>query len=86
MKNQTAQNSNEPVHTTRNGPISASIWWQDTEKGPMFNVAFQRSYKEGDEWKNSTSCGGNNLLLLSLIAMRAFEWIAGQSRAGQGRA
>jgi hypothetical protein len=80
MKNQTAQNSNKPVHTIRNGSISASIWRQDTEKGPMFNVTFQRSYKEGEEWKNSTSFGWNNLLLLSLLAMRAFEWIASQPR------
>lgn len=29
----------------------------------MFNVAFQRSYKQGDGWKNSTSFGRNSLLL-----------------------
>ena len=80
MKNQTAKQSNKPVHTIRNGSISASIWRQDTEKGPMFNVTFQRSYKEGEEWKNSTSFGRNNLLLLSLLAIRAFEWIASQPR------
>ena len=38
------------------------------------------------EWKNSTSFGRNNLLLLSLMAMRAFEWIAGQPDTGQRRA
>ena len=86
MKNQTAQNHNKPVHTIRHGAISASIWRQDTEKGPMFNVTFQRTYKEGEEWKNSTSFGRNNLLLLSLMAARAFEWIAGQPKAGQRRA
>jgi hypothetical protein len=80
MKNQTAKQNNKPVHTIRNSSISASIWRQDTEKGPMFNVTFQRSYKEGEEWKNSTSFGRNNLLLLSLLAMRAFEWIASQPR------
>ena len=80
MKNQTAKQNNKPVHTIRNGSISAGIWRQDTEKGPMFNVTFQRSYKEGEEWKNSTSFGRNNLLLLSLLAMRAFEWIASQPR------
>ena len=69
MKNQTAQFNNKPVHTLRHAGISASIWRQDTEKGPMFNVTFQRSYKEGDEWKNSTSFGRNNLLLLSLIRL-----------------
>ena len=52
----------------------------------MFNVTFQRSYKEGEAWRNSTSFGRNNLLVLSLLAMRAFEWIAGQPRGGQRRA
>ena len=41
MKNQTAKNNNKPVHAIRHGAISASIWKQDTEKGPMYNVTFQ---------------------------------------------
>lgn len=52
----------------------------------MFNVTFQRSYKEGEEWKNSTCFGRNNLLLLSLLAMRTFEWIASLPKTGQRRA
>ncbi len=52
----------------------------------MFNVTFQRSNKEGEEWKNSTSFGRNNLLLLSLMTMRAFEWIASLPKGGQRRA
>jgi hypothetical protein len=85
MKNQAAQNS-RPVHTIRHGAISASIWRQDTEKGPMHNVTFQRAYKdEHGAWQNSASFGRNNLLLLSLIAARAFEWIAAQPKAGQRR-
>ena len=42
-------------------------------------------YNEREEWKNSTSFERNNLLLLSLMAARAFEWIAGQPTAGQSR-
>jgi hypothetical protein len=83
MKNQNARNNNKPVHTLRHGAISASIWRQETEQGPMFNVSFQRAYKEGEAWKNSTSFGQNNLLLLNLLAARAFEWIASQPKAGK---
>ena len=71
---------NQPVHQIRHGAISASIWRQETDKGAMFNVSFQRSYKEGDAWKTSTSFGRSNLLVLSLIAARAFEWIGKQPR------
>jgi hypothetical protein len=71
---------NEPaIHKIRHGAISASIWRQETEKGPMFNVSIQRTYKDGDEWKSSTSFGMQNLLVVSLIATRAFEWISDQA-------
>ena len=79
MKKPTKVNS-QPIHKIRHGAVSASIWRQETEKGPMFNVTFQRTYKDGDAWRNATNFGHKTLLVLSLIAARAFEWIAGQSR------
>jgi len=72
--------NNKPTHTIRHGAVSASIWAQPGEKGTMYNVTFDRSYRDGDEWKHSPSFGTNNLLLLSLIAARAFEWIASQPK------
>jgi hypothetical protein len=82
MKNQTSArtSNNQPVHKIRHGVVSASIWRQESDKGPVFNVSFQRSYKEGETWKNSISFGRNNLLVVSLIAARAFEWIGNQRR------
>jgi hypothetical protein len=74
------QTKNQPVHHIRHGAISASIWRQETDKGPAFNVTFQRSYKDGEDWKTSASFGRNNLLVLSLIAARSFEWISNQPR------
>jgi hypothetical protein len=81
MKMQTRPNStgNQPVHKIRYGALSASIWRQDTDKGPLFNVTFQRSYKDGEEWKTSTSFGQSNLLVVSLMATKAFEWIGEQA-------
>ncbi len=82
MKNQipVSKSNSQPVHKIRHGAVSASIWRTDTEKGAMFNVTFQRAYMEGETWKNSASFGRNNLLVLSLIAARAFEWIGSQPR------
>jgi len=82
MKNEKPINTSnqQPVHKIRHGAVSASIWRQETEKGSLFNVTFQRSYKEKDVWKNSTSFGRQNLLVVSLIAARAFEWIGNQPR------
>jgi hypothetical protein len=82
MKNQsrTTKSNVQPVHRIRHGAVSASIWRQDTEKGPMFNVTFQRTYRDGDDWKNSSSFGRKDLLVLSFIAARAFEWISSQPK------
>ena len=82
MKNQTpsSKSNSQPVHKIRHGAISASIWRQVTDKGDMFNVTFQRAYKDGETWKNSTTFGRKDLLVVSLIAARAFEWIGSQPR------
>ncbi|MGO8697005.1 MAG: hypothetical protein ACLQVY_04720 [Limisphaerales bacterium] len=82
MRNQptSARLPNKPVHHIRSGAVSASIWRQETPKGPVFNVTFQRSYKEGEDWKTSTTFGCGNLLVLGLIAARAFEWISSQPK------
>lgn len=67
-----------PACKIRHGAISASVWRQETGKGPVFNVTFQRAYRDGDAWKHSSSFGRRDLLVVSLIAARAFEWIAAQ--------
>lgn len=81
MKTQSKNHDNQPVHKIRVGALSASIWKQNGDKGPMYNVSFQRSYREGEDWKTSTSFGKHDLLPLSLIATRAFEWIAAQAQS-----
>ena len=73
------RSDNQPAHRIRYGSLSASIWRQETDKGAMFNVTFQRSYREGETWKTSASFGKHDLLIISLMATRAFEWIAAQS-------
>jgi hypothetical protein len=85
MKKTTRTNSTnpQPVHKIRHGAVSASIWRNDTNNGPMFNVTFQRAYKEGDLWKNSGSFGRKDLLVLGLIAARSFEWIGAQAKNGK---
>lgn len=81
MKNIKKQTSSEtkPIHRIRHGAVSGSIWRQETDKGPLFNVTFQRAYRKEEEWKYSDSFGRRDLLVVGLIAARAFEWIATQS-------
>ena len=76
--NKTATENNKPAHEIRINGIRATIWKNETEKGPRYNTTFERSYKDGEEWKTSDSYGREDLLLLAYMAREAFAWIAKQ--------
>src|ERR1035437_2491167 len=75
-KNKPAETAtNKPAHEIRINGIRATIWKNETEKGPRYNTTFERSYKDGEEWKTSDSYGREDLLLLAYMARKAFPWI-----------
>jgi hypothetical protein len=55
-------NDNQPVHTVRHRSLKASVWRNETERGPMYNVLVVRSYREGEEWHDSHSLGYDDLM------------------------
>ncbi len=71
--------SNKPVHEIRVNGIRATIWKNDTDKGPRFNTTFERSYRDGEEWKKTDSYGREDLLVLAYVAKEAFRWIVSQN-------
>ena len=72
---------NKPVHELRFGRIRATIWANETEKGIRHNVAISRSYKDGEEWKETTSFGRDDLLLVQKVADIAHTWIYANAQA-----
>jgi len=70
-----------PAHEIRLGRIKATIWANQGDNGPWFNVNLSRSYKDGDEWKSSTSFGRDELLTVAKVADLANSWIHGQAQA-----
>jgi hypothetical protein len=66
---------NKPVHELRMGRIRAAIWQNETEGGIRHNVTFTRLYKDGDQWKDSTSFGRDDLPLLAKLADTAHTWL-----------
>ena len=70
--------TNKPAHEIRINGIRATIWKNDTEKGPRYNTTFERSYKDGEQWKTSDSFGRDDLLALAFIAQQSFAWIVEQ--------
>lgn len=69
----------KPVHEIRVGRVKAAIWENEVDEGAKrHNVTFSRLYKDGDEWKDSTSLGRDDLLLLAKVADQAHTWICDQ--------
>ena len=65
----------KPIHEVRLGRIKAAIWANDTDNGVRHNVTITRIYKDGDEWKTSTSFGREELPLVAKVADLAHTWI-----------
>ncbi len=69
----------KPVHSIRLRGISASIFENKTkveERDVSFHkVSITRSYKDGDDWKSTTSFGRDDLPVVLLVLQRAYEWI-----------
>ncbi|MCA9124024.1 MAG: hypothetical protein KDB11_27785 [Planctomycetales bacterium] len=77
-----AKAKKKPVHEIRLGCVKAAIWENESEQGVHYNVTFSRLYKDGDEWKDSSSFGRDDLLLLGKVADLAHTWIYEQSQNG----
>jgi len=69
----------KPVHEIRLGRNKATIWESDTATGTRYNVAVNRLYKDGDEWKQTTSFGRDDLPLVAKVADLAHTWIYEQA-------
>ena len=67
--------NNKPVETFRRGNIEAAVWKNRGEKGDYYNVTFNRTYREGDEVRNSPSFGQHDLLRVMRVAELAEAYI-----------
>lgn len=72
----------QPEKTFRIGACSASIFLNTSGKGDekrsFRNVSLQRRYRDGDEWKNSTSFGLADLPAAIAVLQLAMNHIAMQ--------
>jgi hypothetical protein len=75
----TKPEANKPVHEIRVNGIRATIWKNDTDKGPRYNTTFERSYRDGEEWKKTDSYGREDLLVLAFVAKASFAWVVAQN-------
>jgi hypothetical protein len=75
---------NKPIHKIRGaGGLSLAIWKHESDKGPWFSVTLTRSYKQGEEWKESNSYGFDDLLNLAKMLDQAHTWITEELAAAK---
>jgi hypothetical protein len=67
---------NPPVFSVRHRALKATVWKNETENGAMFNTTLSRSYKDGDEWRESTSFGWDDLLIVAELLRTCYGFIA----------
>jgi len=72
--------SKRPVHEIRMGRIRAAIWENETQNGNRYNVTITRLYRDGEQWKDSSSFGRDDLQLLAKVADRVHTWIFDQNQ------
>ena len=72
-------NPNKPVKAFRLRGISASVFANQakTDSGvrTFHKVSIQRTYKDGDEFKTTTSFGRDDLPVVCLLMQQAWEYI-----------
>ena len=69
----------KPAHEIRFGRIKATIWANETDSGTRHNVSISRLFKDGDEWKQTTSFGRDDLPLMAKVVDMAHLWIYEQA-------
>ena len=74
-----AQSTTKPVKVFRSRGISASIFANPAKSDgrdiTFHKVSLQRTYKDGDEWKTTTSFSRDDLPIARLLLDRAWEFI-----------
>jgi hypothetical protein len=83
MSNSNAQNGqqnggNKPAQTFRYRAVKCVIWRNDGRNGSFYNTVITRSYKDGDDWKESHSFGQDDLPTVAKAALDAHSWVQEQ--------
>jgi hypothetical protein len=69
-----------PVQEIRRGLIVVRVWRKRTRQGLRHTVSAMRLFRDGDNWKESTRFGRNDIPLLRLALDEAHTWIYQQKQ------
>lgn len=66
--------ANQPAAKFRLGYVTATVWKNDE----FYNVVLVRSYKDGDDWKETDQLNAGDLLNAAKVLERAESFISEQ--------
>jgi hypothetical protein len=65
---------NQPVVKFRLGYVTATVW----QNGEHYNTVLSKSYKDGDEWKDSDQLSTGDLMNAVRVLQRSEDFISTQ--------
>jgi hypothetical protein len=68
-----AHKGNGPVDKIKFGGITVDVWENSGEHSKFYTFTLQRSYKQGNEWKNTNSLRAQDLPKAILALQKAYE-------------
>lgn len=79
MTNEKTNEKKKPAFKTKVGHVNATVFANDSKKGPWYSLTIDRVYKIGEEFKRTSSFPTSELDNLEVVVQRVKEWIANQS-------
>ena len=74
----------QPSAKFRMGRIAATVWENQSDKGSWFSTTILRSYKDGDDWKATSSFGRGLVHCRPLAGSHSSGMFLGQERYRRG--
>ena len=73
-------NSTKPAQQFRLRGIAVSVFANTAKdrKTPYYKVSLQKTYKDGDDFKTTTSLGRDDLPVAELLLKQAWVWVLNQ--------
>lgn len=72
-------NGGQPVKKFKAGSVTATIWKNNGEKNghkvEYFTVSLERSYKDGERWKNTSSLRAQDVSDAGLVINKTNEFL-----------
>ena len=71
----TETNGNKPVAKFRARGVNVAVFENKGDNGVFYKTTLQRVYREGEEWKTTSSLGRDDLVVARYLMQKAWEWI-----------